>query len=223
MEGSVRDALRRLWVTLKSLPKRVSMFSFLTSSLFYRDALNGLYGFGAIYARGVLDWSIILIGVFGVISAITAAIFAYIGGRIDQKIGPKPVLIGTIITLLTVCIVIVSMTRESLFGFSFAAGSNLPDIIFFVCGGVIGAAGGMLQASSRTMMVRHADPDRPTEAFGLYALSGKATAFLAPALIAIVSKISGDQRIGITPLIFLFALGLILLIWVKPNGEHSAS
>ncbi len=223
MEGSVRDALRRLWVTLKSLPKRVSMFSFLTSSLFYRDALNGLYGFGAIYARGVLDWSIILIGIFGVISAITAAIFAYIGGRIDQKIGPKPVLIATIVTLLTVCIIIVSMTREALFGFSFTAGSNLPDIIFFVCGGVIGAAGGMLQASSRTMMVRHADPDRPTEAFGLYALSGKATAFLAPALIAIVSNISGDQRIGITPLIFLFALGLVLLIWVKPKGEHSAS
>jgi len=52
-------------------------------------------------------------------------------------------------------------------------------------------------------------------------MSGKATAFLAPALIALVSNISGDQRIGITPLIFLFALGLILLIWVKPNGEHA--
>ncbi len=219
IEGGVGDALNGLWATIKSLPKRVSMFSFLTSSLFYRDALNGLYGFGAIYARGVLDWSIILIGIFGVISAITAAIFAYIGGKVDHKTGPKPVLIGTILTLVIVCIIIISMTRESLFGFAFSEGSNLPDIIFFVCGGIIGAAGGMLQASSRTMMVRHADPDRPTEAFGLYALSGKATAFLAPALIALASNISGDQRIGITPLIFLFAIGLILLIWVKPNGE----
>ena len=220
IEGGVGDALKGLWATLKSLPQRVSMFSFLTSSLFYRDALNGLYGFGAIYALGVLDWSITLIGVFGVISAITAAMFAYVGGRIDQKIGPKPVLIATILILITVCIIIVSMTRETLFGFDFTEGSNLPDIIFFVCGGIIGAAGGMLQASSRTMMVLHADPERPTEAFGLYALSGKATAFLAPALIATVSHFSGDQRIGITPLIALFLIGLFLLIWVKPKGEH---
>lgn len=221
IEGNVRDALGALWGTIKSLPKRVSMFSFLGSSLFYRDALNGLYGFGAIYAHGVLDWSITLIGIFGVITAITAAIFAYIGGLLDHRFGPKPILIGTIIALIAVCIVVVSMTRESLFGFSFAAQSNLPDIIFFICGGVIGSAGGMLQSSSRTMMVRHADPKRPTEAFGLYALSGKATAFLAPGLIALTSEISGNQRIGISPLIFLFALGLILLIWVKSEGEHA--
>lgn len=220
-EGGVGDALKALWGTLKSLPKRVSLFSFLGSSLFYRDALNGLYGFGAIYAHGVLDWSITLIGIFGVISAITAAIFAYIGGILDHKFGPKPILIGTILSLIVVCVIVVSMTRASLFGFSFAAQSNMPDIIFFVCGGIIGAAGGMLQSSSRTMMVRHADPERPTEAFGLYALSGKATAFLAPGLIALTSEISGNQRIGITPLIFLFALGLILLIWVKSEGEHT--
>ncbi|MCK4713548.1 MAG: MFS transporter, partial [Marinosulfonomonas sp.] len=223
IEGSASDALKGLWGTIKSLPKRTSLFSFLTSSLFYRDALNGLYGFGAIYAHHVLDWSITLIGVFGVISAITAAIFSYIGGKLDHRFGPKPILIGAIIALITVSIIVVSMTRESLFGFAFAPDSQMSDIIFFICGGIIGAAGGMLQASSRTMMVRHADPDRPTEAFGLYALSGKATAFLAPGLIAITSEISGNQRIGISPLIFLFALGLILLIWVKAEGEHSVS
>ena len=223
IEGTTKDALRGLWETLKSLPKRVSLFSFLSSSLFYRDALNGLYSFGAIYAKGVLGWSITFIGIFGVVSAITAAIFAYIGGKLDHKYGPKPILTGTIIALITVCIIVVSMTRASLFGFTFAVDSNTPDIIFFICGGVIGAAGGMLQASSRTMMVRHADPERPTEAFGLYALSGKATAFLAPGLIALVSEISGNQRIGITPLIFLFAVSLILLLWVKPEGEHKVS
>jgi len=132
IEGSTGDALRELWRTIKSLPKRHSMFSFLTSSLFYRDALNGLYGFGAIYAKGVLDWTIILIGIFGVISAITAAIFAWFGGRLDKKYGPKPVLIGSILALITVCIIVVSMTRESLFGFAFAPDSQMPDIIFFI-------------------------------------------------------------------------------------------
>ena len=70
------------------------------------------------------------------------------------------------------------------------------------------------------MVVRQSNPERMTEAFGLYALSGKATTFLAPALIAIVSDISGNQRLGITPIAGLFLIGLILLIWVKPEGDQ---
>ena len=69
------------------------------------------------------------------------------------------------------------------------------------------------------MMVRHAHPDRTTEAFGLYALSGKATSFLAPALIGMVTFMTGSARLGVSPLIGLFVLGLILLIWVKPDPE----
>ena len=86
---------------------------------------------------------------------------------------------------------------------------------------MIGAAGGTIQSASRTLMVFHTTPERATEAFGLYALSGKATAFVAPAAIAIVTQISGSQRIGIAPLIALFLLGLVLLNWVKPKGEQT--
>jgi UMF1 family MFS transporter len=59
-----------------------------------------------------------------------------------------------------------------------------------------------------------------TEAFGLYALSGKATAFLAPASVAIATQVFESQRMGVTPLIALFLIGLVLLIWVKPEGER---
>ena len=71
------------------------------------------------------------------------------------------------------------------------------------------------------MLTKQANPQRMTEAFGLYALSGKATTFLAPWLIAITTDITNNQRLGVTPLIGLFSLGLVLLIWVKPNGEES--
>jgi UMF1 family MFS transporter len=69
------------------------------------------------------------------------------------------------------------------------------------------------------MMVRQADPAHMTEAFGLYALAGKATAFIAPLSIGIVTSISGSQQIGISPLIALFLLGFVLLFWVKPHGD----
>ena len=72
------------------------------------------------------------------------------------------------------------------------------------------------------MMVRQADPARITEAFGLYALSGKATSFLAPFLIGVVTLATGSQQIGVTPLIGLFLVGLIMLFWVRPEGDHAA-
>ncbi len=72
------------------------------------------------------------------------------------------------------------------------------------------------------MMVRQADPARMTEAFGLYALAGKATSFLAPLLIGIVTAATGSQQAGIMPLIALFLIGLCLLWWVQPNGDRAA-
>ena len=192
------------------------------SSMVYRDALNALYAFGGVYASGVLGWSITQIGVFGIAGAISAAFFAWVGGKMDSARGPKPVITLSMWVLIAVCLVIAGMSRADFYGMPFAEGSAWPDRIFYGCGILIGAAGGTLQSASRTMMVFHTTRDRATEAFGLYALSGKATAFIAPFSIAIFTTISGSQRIGISlPLILLFLLGLVLLRWVKPMGERS--
>ena len=116
-------------------------------------------------------------------------------------------------------LVIVGMTRESLWGIPLDPSSSTPDRIFFVCGAFIGAAGGALQAASRTMMARHTTPDSATEAFGLFALSGKVASFMSPALIALATTATGSQRLGIAPLVVLFLIGLFLLSFVKPKGE----
>jgi UMF1 family MFS transporter len=210
-----------LRATLQSVVRRKSLGAFLLGGMFYRDALNALYAFGGVYAALVLGWGIEELGPFGVISVIAAAVFTYVGGRFDARVGPKPVIIFCILMLLIVCIIVVGMSREQLFGVPLAAGSNLPDIIFFTCGTVIGGAGGALYAASRSMMVRHTDPERPTEAFGLFALSGKATAFLAPLLIGVFTAMTGNVQLGFLPVIFLFLLGLLVLNWVDKDGDRS--
>ncbi|MFT4618905.1 MAG: UMF1 family MFS transporter [Sulfitobacter sp.] len=221
-KGAVKAALGDLGRTIKSLPGRTSLFAYLGSSMFYRDGLNGMYVFGGIYAAGVLGWSVIDTGIFGILAIITGAIFAWLGGRADKAYGPKPVIAVCIIVLTLVAISIVFVSRSSVFGVAVDEASRLPDIAFYVLGALIGAAGGALQSASRTMMVRQADPARITEAFGLYALSGKATSFLAPFLIGVVTLATGSQQIGVTPLIGLFLVGLIMLFWVRPEGDHAA-
>lgn len=216
----VTNALSDLGKTLKALPSTPSLFAYLASSMFYRDALNGIYVFGGIYAAGVLGWTNTDIGIFGIIAIITGAIFAWIGGRADHHFGPKPVIKVCILILTAVSIMIVFVSREAVLWITVDQNSALPDQVFYILGAIIGAAGGAVQAASRTMMVRQANPDRMTEAFGLYTLAGKATSFIAPLAIGIATAVSHSQRLGITPLIGLFLIGLILLIWVKPNGEH---
>ncbi|MEL6683742.1 MAG: MFS transporter [Pseudomonadota bacterium] len=207
--------------TLRGVFHRKSLLNFLVGSMFYRDALNALYAFGGVYAALVLDWQTIQIGVFGIIAAIAAAITTWLSGLADARVGPKPVIRVAVWVLIMVSVVIVGMSREAIFGIPFAEGSGTPDIIFYICGVCIGGAGGAVYASSRSMMVRHTHPDRPAEAFGLFALTGKATAFLAPALITLFTVMTGNNQLGFLPVIFLFLIGLFLLRWVNKDGDRA--
>jgi UMF1 family MFS transporter len=130
------------------------------------------------------------------------------------------VIIGAIIVLILVCAVAVGMDRDQIWGVTLDPSSSTPDIIFFICGALIGGAGGPLQASSRTMLLRHSTSDTVTEAFGMFALSGKVASFLTPLLVGLFTHFSQSARMGIAPVILLFAVALVLLIWVHPKGEQ---
>ncbi|UUP17458.1 hypothetical protein NTH_01926 [Nitratireductor thuwali] len=231
--GAVREGLGRLAQTIRRLPTERSYFSFLLSSMFYRDALNALYAFGGIYAAGVLGWSITLIGLFGILANVTGALGAWAGGRMDQAFGPKAVVTLAILILSACCLLVISTTRTEVFFIPLGgAGSSVPDIAFFVAGGFIGAAGGAIQAASRTLLVDQVARERVTEAFGLYALSGKATTFIGPFAVAAATAYFSSaafslapedaQRLGVTPILVLFAVGLALLPFVSSRQYQVA-
>ena len=218
--GGLRRSLADLRHTLKNMVKRPSLFAFMGAQMFYRDALNGLYAFGGVYAVLVLGWGQTQIGVFGILGVLSAAIVTQISGKYDQKLGPLPVIYFHIYVLIIVSLCIIGMSRDSFFGLALQEGSALPDVMFYICGAAIGGSGGGIYAASRSMMVRHTNPDRPTEAFGLFALAGKATAFLAPLLIGLFTYWLNDARLGFAPVVGLFILGMLLLRWVHPNGDQ---
>jgi hypothetical protein len=134
-------ALRSLAALLRSLPSRRSLFAFLASSMLYRDALNGLYGFGGVYAAGVLGWSITQMGIFGIVAALTATLASWLGGRWDVRFGPKPVILASLVVLLIVCVLLVGISRSHVFGMALPEGSALPDILLYIVGALIGAGG----------------------------------------------------------------------------------
>lgn len=210
--------LRESWRKIKSFPQ---LGLFFLSSMLYRDALVVLYAFGAIYAKGALGWGQMDLLIFGVVAAIAGALGAWLGGWVDGKKGPMPVVSFSILALILVTIAVLMITKESVFFMPVGAESNLPTLAFYICGAVIGAAGGSMQASSRTLVVAFVEGKLPmTEAFGIYAMAGKATAFVGPFLVAVVTDFSGSQRIGLSPVIPILLLGFALL-WAakKYAGE----
>lgn len=227
--GALRQGLRQLAATLRRLPSQRSYFSFLGASMFYRDALNALYAFGGIYAAGILDWSIVEIGLFGILANVTGALGAWAGGRADQAYGPKFVVNVSILILILCSLLVISTTRTEVLFVEVGEGSRLPDMLFYAAGALIGAAGGSIQAASRTLLVDQVPRTEVTEAFGLYALSGKATTFIGPLSVAAATawfssgafalSPNDAQRLGVTPILVLFMLGFALLPMVKARVE----
>ena len=218
-QGGFTQSMTELKLSLQGMLKRPSLFSFMGAQMFYRDALNGLYAFGGVYAALVLGWGLTQLGVFGIIGGISAALVTWVSGKYDRKLGPRPVIYFHIWVLIIVSLCIIGMSRTSFYGIALPVDSNLPDIIFYICGAAIGGSGGGIYAASRSMMVRHTNLARPTEAFGLFALAGKATAFLAPLLIGLFTYWLNDARLGFSPVVGLFILGMLLLRWVQPEGD----
>lgn len=218
--AALGPALRLGWgdlvATLRDARRHRDLLGYLIASMVYRDALAALFAFGGIYAAGVLGWGVTALGAFGVIAATAGALGAWAGGRADMAYGPRPVVIASIWVLIAVSAMVLATGRTQALFLPVAPDSRLPDFVFLIAGAGLGAASGSLQAASRTLLAGLAEGRMAMgQAFGLYALSGRATAFLGPALIAATTTLTGSQRLGVAPVIVLFLAGLALLYRVK--------
>ncbi len=220
---AAKGGVGRLKATLQELPRLPSLGRFLLANMIYQDALVALFAFGGIYAAGVFGWQTIELGIFGIMLTITGTLGAWLGGKLDDRIGGKAVVLGAIACLLLACLGILSLGRDTVF-FVIAAApatpgdglfASLPEKVYLGLGLLIGLVAGPLQASSRSLMARLAPEGRTGEFFGLFALSGKVTSFLGPTLVALATTVFASQRAGLAVLVAFFLAGGALLAGVK--------
>lgn len=219
---ALREGLLELRETLRELPKHRSMAAFLLANMIYTDGLVSLFAFGGIYAAGTFGWHTIQIGTFGILLAIAGTLGAWLGGKLDDALGPKRVIAGSMLLLLIAIVSILLVDRDSILfmpvtppqpdGALFAAPAERA---YLLLGCLIGMAGGPLQAASRTLLIRMAPKDRIAQYFGLFALTGKVTSFIGPLLVGIITAVTANQKAGMAVLVLFFLAGLGLLARVR--------
>jgi UMF1 family MFS transporter len=193
---AVRQGLAQLKRTFANLRRYRAILHFLIARMIYTDGLNTLFAFGGIYAAGTFGMSTAEVIQFGILLNVTAGLGALGFAWLDDRIGAKR----------TILIALVG-----LFACGTAAVLATSTLAFWIAGGLLGIFVGPTQAASRSLMARMAPPEVRTEMFGLYALTGKITAYIGPFLLGTVTYWTGSQRWGVATILAFFVIGGLLL------------
>lgn len=207
---SIRASYVALWRDVKRLwreDRRV--VSFLLASAVYRDAVAAVFAYGAILAvtaYGIPEDDVLL---FGIAANVVSAIGAFAAGWFDDLAGPRRVITYSLIAMIAAALVLAVLSGP---------------VAFWVCGLALTLFVGPVQSASRSLLTRITPPGKEGEAFGLYATSGRAVSFLAPALFALFTGVSGNDKAGIFAIALVAVVGLLLLLRIRGlDGRPSAS
>lgn len=217
---AVREGLSELKSTLGEVRKRSGIFRFLIARMVYQDGVNALLALGGGFAAKMFGWSIVELGIYGIILNVVAIFGCLLAARLDTSFGSKIVVVISLVLLTVATVGIVSTgPGYTLFGFLQLPGADTGGLFgtpaekaYIAFGLLIGIAFGPVQASSRSYMARSVSADEAGRYFGIYALSGRATSFVAPFAVATMAALSGSDRLGIAMIIPFFVVGLLVLL-----------
>jgi len=206
--------------------------TYLGARMLYCDGMTALLIFGGLLAAGLMRWGPLEMLAYG----ISLSVFAVLGGLIapwlDRTLGPRKAVQLEIAGALLMLIATLGMGRDKiLFFWAFDPAAHaplwngpifrtLPELIYLSLGLMIAVFVTAQYASSRTLLIRLCPPDRTAAFFGLYALSGTATAWIGSLLVALATAIFKSQIAGFLPIAGLLLLGLLALFLVKGGDRE---
>jgi UMF1 family MFS transporter len=210
-----REGGRSLLTTVRRLRHYGNALTYLIAFMLYNDGLAAIIAFGGVYASATFGWNTTTLGVFGIIITLLAIPGAFLGGKRTVQIAIAGVIVATLgivsVTADRVLFVVpadpISPTR-AMFG-------SAQEKVFMAFALLLGFCMGPMQAASRTLIGRLAPASMTGEFYGLFALSGRATAWMAPLAIGIITTATQSTRLGVACVLVFLVLGFILLWRVR--------
>ena len=201
----VFGAYRRLFSELRTEWRRDRNFVYyLVVSAVFRDGLAGIFAFGAVLGVSVYGLSAADVLVFGVLASTVAALGAIIGGRLDDRLGAKPVIVASLIALIAVGLALLALSGS---------------LVFWLCGLGLAFFVGPTQSAARTLLLRMTTDGKEAVAFGLYTMTGRAAAPLAPWMFFLFVDLFRADRAGLAGVLLVLIAGLAGMLAVR-TPEH---
>ena len=201
---TIRASLAELRTTLRAAIRDPNLRNLLLARMLFMDGLITLFAFGGIYAAGEFNFSAQDVLLFGIGLNVTAGIGVFAFAFIEDRIGPKTTVIISLAALVALALPLLLIQDPAWFwGLGLALG-------LFV---------GPAQAASRSLMAHMAPPEARAAWFGLFALSGRVTAFLGPAALALATTAFQSQRAGMAVILIFLTAGALALIPLRVESR----
>jgi UMF1 family MFS transporter len=230
---ALRDGAHSLFETVRRLrAQSMSTLIFLIARMLYADGKGGILIFSGVYVAGAMDWGLLEMCAFGVILSIFAVGGGFLAGVLDDVLGPRNAVLLEIGVTFACLIAMVSMTPDRIFFFipvdegapiwNAPIFRTAPEVAYIGVTMIIAISITAAYSSSRTLLLHLAPKGMEGELFGLYALAGSATAWLAPLLVETFTHETQSLRIGFASISILLLVGFVLMFFVRPppRPEH---
>ena len=200
--GSYRALFGRIAQLARTAPNTLR---FLVASAVFRDGLAGVFTFGGIIAARSFGFDSTTVIIFAIAANVVAGIATVALGLVDDRLGARFLMISSLSGMLVVAAFLFFL-------------APLGTWVFWVFGLALCVFVGPVQSASRSYLARMIPKGQESEIFGLYATTGRAVSFLAPAAFALFVDLSGQTITGIIGIALVIAVGLGLLLWVRPQS-----
>lgn len=223
---AVSEGIAQVVQTIRHARQVSNVGIYLLARMFYNDGKVAIIAYSGIYAAGTFKWELIEMLLFGIILTPFSIMGGVLGGWLDSRFGSRTAIRITICVTLLATLGAVSCASDRIFlipfdvategnFWSFPYFQTLPELVYLGLYMVLGCFITAAFATSRSMMARIAPVSMMSQFFGLYALSGSATAFLGHGMVTLFTALFDSQSIGLGSAVILLAIGLALMHWVR--------
>jgi UMF1 family MFS transporter len=223
---AVGDGLAALWLTVSRARQIANVGLYLLARMLYTDGMVAIIAYAGIYASGTFGWDLAALLLFGVSLTPMAIVGGLAGGWVDDRFGSRVAILISVGATVLGMLAAVSITPTQILFVPYDAAAagpvwsfpyfrTLPELVFAGIFMLLSATVTASFSNSRAMMARIAPLAHLSQFFGIYALSGTATAFLGHGLVAIFTRAFASQRAGFGSTIILLGAGWLLMHWVR--------
>lgn len=231
--AAIRRGIGSVVGTVKKLRHYRNIAIYLAARMFYNDGKTAVLVFGGVYAAGIFGWGVLTLTIYGIVLSVFAVGGGFFGGWLDDRFGSKAAILVSIGGTCVGLVLAISMTPTEIFFFipydaattpplwDLPFFATLPELMYLIVVIIIAICITAAYANSRTMLARIAPVSKMSEFFGIYALSGTATAFLGPLLVGAATHYFQSQRLGFASILVLLVIGLAGMLFVKEERAEA--